>query len=194
MGRPRKHRQPRLFVVGKTADEAQARLTELHRLAPPRKKGRAVRLDRLREAMAIADTTPPQPPWERRRERGAAAKPIVARREQLAAERLIAIFAARGDSLGISNATRIIEQARRLLDQSRGITPNDRRVIEAAHEMLGAAYARGRKLSPLSARDVAVINSAAAIVARRLPCSAWDRDFLRLGRRARGEGALNAVH
>ena len=192
MGRPRKHSQPRLFVVGKTADEALARLIELRRLAPPGKKGRAVRLDRLREAMTIADSTSPRPAWEWRRKRGGARHPAVARREQLAVARLMAICAARGDSLTSSNATRIIEQARRLLDRSKAITPKDREKIEAAREILGAAYARGRKPGAVTAVCVARINEAATIVLRRRPCSEWDRNFLRLWQRAMDDGALNA--
>jgi hypothetical protein len=46
------------------------------------------------------------------------------------------IWAARDDAVTKENATRVIEQARVIIDRTRGISTGDRKVIEAAREIV----------------------------------------------------------
>lgn len=58
MARKRKFPRPRfLTTIADTASEAEVRRKELHKLGTPT-GGRAYRVDRLREAMTIADQVP----------------------------------------------------------------------------------------------------------------------------------------
>lgn len=179
MGRERKFRSSRhLTVVAGTEEEAEHRLRELHQMARPT-VGRPVRIDRLREAMAIGDDIPPTPEKEWRKVRRQRREEITPRREALAAERLTAICAARGDLLTISNATRIIEQARAIVDRTRGISPEDRKNIEGARRIIDMIHRVGGSLASMLAPELAIVRRASRSIRPALGISERDRELRR---------------
>jgi len=182
MGRPRKHpplRFPTVVTdVRAPIEEARRRSEILAELAEPA-RGNAIRVDRLREALAIADRTSPRPPHTWRRGKGVkGSSRVVARREEHAATALIAMFADRGDVLTVANATRIIEQARELSDQAKGIMPLERKAIEEAREIVGAAHGAGLSFAMFTDRERAAADKAVQITERIAYPDARDREFL----------------
>lgn len=109
-------------TTGNTAEEAARLARLLHALSKKKRPGRPVRSDRLGIAFAIAQCigTIRISPRTRKPHRG-----IEPMREELAVTELIRVFSLRRDGQGrprpdtltIDNATRIIEQARRLLSR-----------------------------------------------------------------------------
>ena len=209
MGRQRKHPPPRfLTVVANTEKEAFDALMKLRQLSnlkaatdnrdsaePARKRGRQVRVDRLRQAMSISDDIPPKPAWLWRKSRGAPGQPVTPTREARAAQRLIDICAKRDnhndeEELSIANATRIIEQARELTDRVRMITKEGRAIIEKARGTIGPKCSKGEVPLGLTQDECRDIRRAAHIVLRAPSVSAWDREFLSYFQVASRRGAL----
>jgi hypothetical protein len=180
MARQRKHPSPRYFTtVADTAAEAEARNHELQQLAQPT-GGRAVRVDRLREAMAIADQVPPIPQKDRRRTRGKSRNVHTPRRDARAAAMLRDCLAVRGDYLTEHNATRIIEQARTIVDRIRGISVGDRQVIEEARKIL-------EQRCVISERDRKIVKQACGKIRQVGTTSPWDRDLVEKAQKIRGQ-------
>jgi hypothetical protein len=176
MGRQRINPVPRfLTVVADTAAEAEDRNQELHQLAKPT-GGRPVRVDRLREAMAIADQVPPTFRTGQRMKRGITRSAHIPRRERRAVAMLRDVCAARGDHLTEHNATRIIEQARVLIDRKRGISPGHRQAIEEAREVV-------EHNCFISPRDRLTVIRAYKCLGRAPTISPWDRELLGSARR-----------
>jgi hypothetical protein len=171
MGRQRINPVPRfLTVVADTAAEAGDRNQELHQLAKPT-GGRPVRVDRLREAMAIADQVPPTFRTGQQRKRGITRTAHTPRRERRAVAMLRDICAERGDDLTEHNATRIMEQARAIIDEKRGLTPGDRQAIEEAREIV-------EHNCVVSPRDRLTVIRAYKCLGRAPAISPWDRELL----------------
>ena len=193
MSRKRKHPVPRfLTVVSADPDEGARRCLELHEMAGPR-TGRPYRVDHLREAMSVTDDIPPTPPWLWRKGRGASGQKIIPTRERRAVQRLIDIFADRGEKLTVENATRLAEQGRVLTNQARGITPAERELIEAARNMIGPQCSKGVAPVGLTKEQWRIVRRACSIVLRAPSVNAWDREFLRYVQVAMRHGALNSV-
>jgi len=180
MGRQRKHPTPEfLTVVAGSKEEALRRLQELHRLAQPT-GGRPVRIDRLREAMNLADQIPPTPEKQCRKTRGTEKRQPTPRREARAAASLRDICAERGDHLTDDNATRVMEQAREIIDRGRGISDENRRAIEDARSIIKQALrAIDTRRSPnLTEREIAIVKRAAEIIQQASEISQRDQEFL----------------
>jgi hypothetical protein len=172
MGRQRRHERPRHFLVcAGTPEEAERRLDELLRLAKPA-LGAPVRIDRLREALAVADIVPPTPKDQRRKRRSKISEGIVPRREEHAATKIVDIFAARGDELTRQNATRIIEQAREIGDKARGISKDARKQIEAARDIIDDL--RRTAGQPIG-QERSIIADAMAAMQSAQHLTEWDR-------------------
>ena len=179
MGRQRKHPTPSfLTVVADTPDDAEGRSLIVHRLAKPT-GGRSVRVDRLREAMMIADRVPATPKDRWRRTRGKPGKKITPMRESNAAAMLMNVCADRGDILTIENATRIIEQARTIIDQARGISEQSRNVIEEAREIVAWVCRTSNLPSRLTKREREIVEQAKGILQQVNALRDLDRDLCR---------------
>lgn len=184
MGRQRRHKPPDFFtVVAGSEAEAERCLAELRELgnlgmrSGERRRGNAVRVDRLREAMTIARAIPPTPRDKWRRKRGKPGKAIAARREARAAATLIDICATRGDVLTVNNATRIIEQARRILDRIHGITPEQRQEIEGARNIIDDVWRGQGQEGCLMHSEGAAVAFAVRIIRSAAGTVKHDRDF-----------------
>jgi hypothetical protein len=182
MARKRKHLPPRyLFVGAHSEEEAWLRLNELRRLVKPA-VGRPCRVDRLREAMAIADLVPPTP-WDvrqnrlknQRRGQPKGQNNIVPRREERAVTILRNICNA---PLTMANSTRIIEQAREIIDKTRGISPHQRKIIEQARGIVGHVQSRPEPVVSITQRECQIIRDAVDTIKRAPAISKQDRDLI----------------
>jgi hypothetical protein len=132
----RKHAPPPfLTVVANTADEAEDRSRNFisWHSQPAAEPSGLTGSDRQ---WPYVTRCPPSFQIHRRKVRGRSRKPHTPRREKRAVTTLRDIWAARDDAVTKENATRVIEQARVIIDRTRGISTGDRKVIEAAREIV----------------------------------------------------------
>jgi hypothetical protein len=191
MGRQRLNPMPKyLTVVASTPEDAERRCAEMHRLARLT-GGRPVRVDRLREAMTIADRVPPTPRDQWRKMRGEYSKEITPRREACAATVLMDVCRARGDILTTGNATRIVEQARQMLDQTRGISPQCRNIIEEARQIVDMLRRSSLPNDTLIEQECDIIKRAAAIIQGAATISDLDREYVNAVRTLRASGRVH---
>jgi hypothetical protein len=185
MGQPRKHPPPRFMtVVASAPEEAERRREELLKLAEPR-RGRPVRVDRLREAMAAADQYPPTPKRNWRRTRGKSKTDIEPRREALAAgklEEIVAGLSPTAPPLKRHNSTRAIEQAREIIDNARGISPKARHAIEEGREAIQDNQSIAALGGAISRRDRTIIARAIKEIERAHSVDPRDEEILSCGR------------
>ena len=188
MGGKRKKPLPRfLTAVADNAKDAEWRAEKLHQLAQPA-RGRPTRPDQMQVGMLLADLFPrtPRDRWRKTRRKTGTKADRVPKREACAVEALIGIYADRGEILTSANATRIIEQARQLIDATRGISRRDRATIEEAREIV-ASVARS-KTTPvwITKQEGMIIRRAVAAIQSAWTHSNWDRQLLGQVRAIRG--------
>jgi hypothetical protein len=185
MDKPRKHPPPRyMTVVASTPEEAERRREEILKLTEPR-RGRPVRADQLREAIAAADQYPPTPKRNWRRVRGKHKDKIEPRREMLAAgklEEMVAGLSPTAPSLTRYNSTRAIEQTREIIDNALGISPKARHAIEEGREAIQDNQNIVALGGAISRRDRAIITRAIKEIERAHAVNPRDEEILSRGR------------
>jgi hypothetical protein len=178
MGRQRKLPAPRSrMAVAETNVDSERRAVELYRLSQPA-RGRAVRVDQKRDGMILADLIPPTPQEQWRKTRGMPGRKPTPRREARASAALMGIYAQRGEHLTAANATRILEQARRFIDKTRGIGPKDRKTIEQARGIIGSFSRSKTHVVWITQRDLLTVRQAVARIQNAPTQSKGDQELI----------------
>jgi len=129
----------------------------------------------------IADQVPPTSEEQREKLRKVQRRgknDIKPRREECAATMLRDLYLARGGTLTMFNATRIIEQARGLNDEMRGISSQERQNIEQAKAVVGPIHRSKDRPVSITKRERQIIHQAYAIIRRTPVRSPRDQELI----------------